>query len=248
MRSELGERIFQEIGEDGVLEQLASALYYMSSTVQLMKCPRSRKEKLRPMLADEWADVLMSAGVLGIEPNPDACGGKLISWAKAIGIEVGDEGPKGPPGPLGVWPPFMLVGCAPDEVGPIGKPGQTEREMSDADAQKVTNEVLKSLEIGGTMNTEIKKIKDRLGEPEALAQLAEECTELAQAALKLRRALDGKNPTPNTEEECHRALLEEYTDVILCALVLDLEMDLDQIRKKTERWMRRLGIGEEDEH
>lgn len=146
MRSELGERIFQEIGEDGVLEQLASALYYMSSTVQLMKCPRSRKEKLRPMLADEWADVLMSAGVLGIEPNPDACGGKLISWAKAIGIEVGDEGIKGPPGALGVWPPFMLVGCEPDEVGPIGKPGPAEGEMSDADAQKVKNEVLKSLE------------------------------------------------------------------------------------------------------
>lgn len=104
MRSELGERIFQEIGEDGVLEQLASALYYMSSTVQLMKCPRSLKEKLRPMLADEWADVLMSAGVLGIEPNPDACGGKLISWAKAIGIEVGDEGIKGPPGALGIDP------------------------------------------------------------------------------------------------------------------------------------------------
>lgn len=159
MRSELGERIFQEIGEDGVLEQLASALYYMSSTVQLMKCPRSRKEKLRPMLADEWADVLMSAGVLGIELNPDACGGKLISWAKAIGIEVGDEGIKGPPGALGIWPPFMLVGCAPDEVGPIGKPGPTEREMSDSDAQKVTNEVLKSLEMGGTMNTEITLLK-----------------------------------------------------------------------------------------
>ena len=47
-------------------------------------------------------------------------------------------------------------------------------------------------------------------------------------------------------EERRRALLEEYTDVIHCALVLDLEMDLDQIRKKTERWMRRLGIGEED--
>lgn len=96
------------------------------------------------------------------------------------------------------------------------------------------------------MNTEIKKIKDRLGEPEALAQLAEECAELAQAALKLRRALDGKNPTPNTAEERRRALLEEYTDVIHCALVLDLDMDLDQIRKKTERWMRRLGIGVED--
>ena len=104
MRSELGERIFQEIGEDGVLEQLASALCYMASTVQLMKFPRILKEKLRPMLADEWADVLMSAGVLGIEPNPDACGGKLISWAKAIGIEVGDEGAKGPPGAPGVDP------------------------------------------------------------------------------------------------------------------------------------------------
>ena len=101
---------------------------------------------------------------------------------------------------------------------------------------------------GTKVNENFEKIKGRLGEAEVLAQLAEECAELAQAALKLRRALDGKNPTPNTEEERRRALLEEYTDVIHCALVLDLEMDLDQIRKKTERWMRRLGIGEEDEH
>ena len=99
---------------------------------------------------------------------------------------------------------------------------------------------------GTKVNENFEKIKGRLGEAEVLAQLAEECTELAQAALKLRRALDGKNPTPNTEEERRRALLEEYTDVVHCALVLDLEMDLDQIRKKTERWMRRLGIGEED--
>ena len=146
MRSELGERIFQEIGEDGAVEQLASALYYMSSTAQLMKSPHCRKEKLWPMLVDEYAAVLMCAGVMGLEPNPDAVGGKLISWAKALEIEVGDEGIKWPPGALGVWPPFMLVGCAQDECGPIGKPGPTEREMSDADAQKATNEVLKSLE------------------------------------------------------------------------------------------------------
>ena len=99
---------------------------------------------------------------------------------------------------------------------------------------------------GTKVNENFEKIKGRLGEAEVLAQRAEECTELAQAALKLRRALDGKNPTQNTEEERRRSLLEEYTDVIHCALVLDLEMDLDQIRKKTERWMRRLGIGEED--
>lgn len=35
-----------------------------------------------------------------------------------------------------------------------------------------------------------------LPEAEVLAQLAEEVAELAQAALKLRRALDGTNPTP----------------------------------------------------
>lgn len=88
------------------------------------------------------------------------------------------------------------------------------------------------------------QIIQKVGECEVLAQLAEEAAELAQAALKLRRALDGKNPTPNTEEERRSALIEEYTDVIHCALVLDLEMDLDQIRKKTERWMKRLGIEE----
>lgn len=36
-----------------------------------------------------------------------------------------------------------------------------------------------------------KKISDILPKTEILAQLAEEASELAQAALKLRRALDG---------------------------------------------------------
>ena len=34
---------------------------------------------------------------------------------------------------------------------------------------------------------------------EKLAGLAEECSELAQAAQKLRRVFDGKNPTPVNE-------------------------------------------------
>ena len=85
------EKIKGRLGEAEVLAQLAEECAELAQAAL----------KLRPMLADEWADVLMSAGVLGIEPNPDACGGKLISWAKAIGIEVGDEGIKGPPGTLG---------------------------------------------------------------------------------------------------------------------------------------------------
>lgn len=39
-----------------------------------------------------------------------------------------------------------------------------------------------------------------LPEEELLAQLAEECSEAAKAALKLRRARDGVNPTPVSEE------------------------------------------------
>ena len=58
-----------------------------------------------------------------------------------------------------------------------------------------------------------KKISDYLPKTEILAQLAEEASELAQAALKLRRALDGKNPTPKSVEECEANLLEETADV-----------------------------------
>lgn len=47
-----------------------------------------------------------------------------------------------------------------------------------------------------------KKISDILPKTEILAQLAEEASELAQAALELLRALDGTNPTPKSVNEC----------------------------------------------
>jgi hypothetical protein len=58
-----------------------------------------------------------------------------------------------------------------------------------------------------------KKISDILPETEILAQLAEKSSKLAQAALELRRALDGKNPTPKSVEECEETLLEELADI-----------------------------------
>lgn len=61
-----------------------------------------------------------------------------------------------------------------------------------------------------------KKVSDILPKTEILAQLAEEASELAQAALKLRRALDGTNPTPKSVEECRKAFEEEYADVMVC--------------------------------
>lgn len=57
-----------------------------------------------------------------------------------------------------------------------------------------------------------------LGECELLCQLAEEAAELAQAALKLRRAIDGRNPTPKTIEQCRYELIEEIAD---CDLIMN---------------------------
>ena len=58
-----------------------------------------------------------------------------------------------------------------------------------------------------------KKVSDILPKTEILAQLAEEASELAQAALKLRRALDGTNPTPKSVAECEANLIEEIADI-----------------------------------
>lgn len=89
------------------------------------------------------------------------------------------------------------------------------------------------------------EIIDILGEAEVLAQLAEEAAELAQAALKLRRVLDGRNPTPATKESCCANLIEEYTDVVICARELGMVENWRQITKKRARWKARLGLEEE---
>lgn len=55
-----------------------------------------------------------------------------------------------------------------------------------------------------------KKVSDILPKTEIMAQLAEEASELAQAALKLRRALDGTNPTPKSVEECEKICMRSF--------------------------------------
>lgn len=42
----------------------------------------------------------------------------------------------------------------------------------------------------------------------------------AKAALKLRRARDGVNPTPVSEEEAFSNFVEELADIYLCSIVL----------------------------
>lgn len=97
--------------------------------------------------------------------------------------------------------------------------------------------------------TDIKYIQSKLPETELLAQLAEEAAELAQAALKLRRVLDGTNPTPTTEEDCRKNLNEELADVLFVCAVANLPCITDEhfkiIYEKQARWAHRLREREE---
>jgi NTP pyrophosphatase (non-canonical NTP hydrolase) len=83
-------------------------------------------------------------------------------------------------------------------------------------------------------------IEKLIGKPALLEQLAEEASELAQAALKLSRILRHENPTPVTEEEAISNLKEEFTDVIQCAEQLLLEIDIVQLELKEKRWYSRI--------
>lgn len=64
----------------------------------------------------------------------------------------------------------------------------------------------------------------------------------AVKAMSEKEALNGKNPTPKTVEECRRDLCEEYLDVIICTGVLNLDLPPEGVERKMLRWMKRLGI------
>ena len=86
-------------------------------------------------------------------------------------------------------------------------------------------------------------IKVEVGIPAVYEQLAEEATELAQAALKYARILRGENPCGTSEEEAWANLVEELTDLKVVADVLDLEreVDMDRYDEKVHRWVKRIG-------
>lgn len=85
-----------------------------------------------------------------------------------------------------------------------------------------------------------KEIRDFLPTWELLAQLAEECSELAQAALKLRRCLDDLNPTRTPYEQALANLHEEWADVLLTVRVLgmlDENLIYQIMQQKHQRWL-----------
>ncbi|MBR2434837.1 MAG: hypothetical protein IKB22_05135 [Lentisphaeria bacterium] len=91
-------------------------------------------------------------------------------------------------------------------------------------------------------------IASQLSEEDALCQIAEEAAELAQAALKLRRAITGTNPTPKSRAEAIANLLEEVVDVDVSLAVwmaypnkdIDYTGKKEQTSAKFERWASRI--------
>ena len=93
---------------------------------------------------------------------------------------------------------------------------------------------------------------DAIGEPATLELLAEECTELAQAALKTARVKRGENPTPVSIADALDHLAEEMADVelVMSALYIwngDLSTDVSRWKfKKKKRMRERFEWGEEE--
>lgn len=82
-------------------------------------------------------------------------------------------------------------------------------------------------------------MREKIGDPAAFEMLAEECTELAHASLKIARILRGENPTPVTFDQGMKNMIEEVSDVILCLRDLDIEADMEIMNEKINRFYRR---------
>lgn len=102
------------------------------------------------------------------------------------------------------------------------------------------------------MTDDLNYIQAHVPQGEILAQLAEEAAELAQAALKLRRALDGTNPTPVSAVDAWARLIEEHADVSLClSLILDSTQTYAAsliCESKAMRWHKRLEAYHDQHH
>lgn len=81
--------------------------------------------------------------------------------------------------------------------------------------------------------------QDYTTKPAMYEALAEECFELAKAALKTVRILRGENPTPVRFCEASEQVEEEFTDVISCAVALELDVNSEQSVNKFDRMKQR---------
>lgn len=88
----------------------------------------------------------------------------------------------------------------------------------------------------------------RVGDEAMWLQLAEEASELSQAAAKMVRYIHGTNPVyrdgvrVTDATELRADVIEEYMDVMNCAQHLNIPWHDGIIREKNHRWCERLGL------
>lgn len=104
------------------------------------------------------------------------------------------------------------------------------------------------------MPSAISYIIERQDTAEILAALAEEAAELAQAALKLRRALGSGSPTPIGKDLALQSLIEEMGDVECCSKVICAALSICPTKDiepaataKLHRWAQRIEKEERDD-
>ena len=71
-------------------------------------------------------------------------------------------------------------------------------------------------------------------------QLAEECAEACQAALKVVRTLNEDNPTTISTNEAVEHLVEEISDIKVCLDLIGLGPSKEIMEQKAERLVKRL--------
>lgn len=83
-------------------------------------------------------------------------------------------------------------------------------------------------------------ILDAIGEEAMWLQLAEEASELSQAACKMARYLHRTNPVARSETSIRSDVIEEFSDVINCARHLAIPIHEELIDYKNHRWINRI--------
>ncbi|MGN1129236.1 MAG: hypothetical protein ACI4T6_09850 [Candidatus Flemingiibacterium sp.] len=100
--------------------------------------------------------------------------------------------------------------------------------------------------------TDLEYIAANLSDEDILCQIAEEASELSKAALKLRRAITGTNPTPVSARKAAADLMEEYGDTVVASVAYFIKHDLidrkyvdilEKSNAKYSRWAQRIKEG-----
>lgn len=95
---------------------------------------------------------------------------------------------------------------------------------------------MNKIEFSRAERFQIEYIRKTVSAAARYEQLAEECAELAQAALKVARYAREENPPRKDPAQIFCDLLEEVSDVILCLESVNVNPDLLTMERKLNRW------------